>query len=82
MSTSGPPIASCPHCGTILLWTPEALVHPMPGERQHIRALLGPSWFAHAATPFDGRFHQCLGSMRQAILSRARGEPTPQRRPA
>ncbi|MDR3638437.1 MAG: hypothetical protein P4L84_31830 [Isosphaeraceae bacterium] len=73
MPATRPPIASCPHCGTILLWTQEGLVHPMPGERERIRSTLGMSWFAHATTPFDGRFHHCLGSVRQSVLWGSRG---------
>jgi hypothetical protein len=67
MAGTGSPLASCAHCRAILLWTPEGLVHPMPGEREPIRARLGTSWFAHASTPFDGRFHQCLGTARDRV---------------
>jgi len=74
MHATRPPMASCPHCGAILLWTPEGLVHPMPGERERIRAVLGSQWFHHAWTPFDGRFHQCVGSVRQTVLRGERAE--------
>jgi serine/threonine-protein kinase len=74
MPNSQPPMGSCPHCGAIVLWTREGLVHPMPGERERIRGWLGSSWFAHAATPFDGRFHQCLGSVRQAVAAKHQRE--------
>lgn len=74
-----PAVASCRHCGAILFWTREGLVHPMPGEREPIRTMLGTDWTHHARSPFDGRFHQCLGTIRQSVLRRSR-EPVVRRR--
>src|SRR5262245_48262344 len=59
-----PTIASCPHCGAILLRTPRVLVHPMSGERDKIQRTLGRFWFVHAHTRFDGRIHRCPGRER------------------
>src|SRR5690348_11857228 len=59
MPSELPTIASCPHCGLLLLRTPRALVHPMAGERDRIRRALGKFWFEHARVRYDGRFHRC-----------------------
>lgn len=61
MPAERPTIASCPHCRAILLRTPRALIHPMGSEREEIERALGPFWFEHSTTRFDGRFHRCLG---------------------
>lgn len=74
-----PALAACVHCGAILFWTREGLVHPMPGEREPIRSLLGGQWIRHSATPFDGRFHRCVGTARQGPANRAREDRVPRR---
>lgn len=72
-----PALAACVHCGAILFWTREGMVHPMPGERERIRGLLGGQWNRHATTTFDGRFHRCLGSVRQRVANRPRDDRVP-----
>src|SRR5262249_19126897 len=62
-------IASCPHCGAILLRTPRVLVHPMSGERDRIQRTLGRFWFIHAHTRFDGRIHRCPGRERAELAA-------------
>ena len=74
-----PALASCMHCGAILFWTREGMVHPMPGERAPIRDLLGGQWNRHAATAFDGRFHRCAVNARQGALNREREDRVPWR---
>src|SRR5439155_21061257 len=64
-----PTIASCPHCGTILLRTPRVLVHPMSGERERIRRALGGFWVENSRTRFDGRLHRCSGRERAAAMA-------------
>lgn len=61
MSTAQPTIAACPNCGMILLRTAGGLVHPIPGEQEKIRRILGNYWFEHSRIRFDGRFHGCPG---------------------
>ncbi len=49
MPSEHPNIAACPQCGTILVWTPRVLVHPLSEERGAIRRALGAYWSHHAA---------------------------------
>lgn len=61
MPVERPTIASCPKCRAILLRTERALIHPLGSEREELERALGPHWFEHSTTRFDGRFHRCLG---------------------
>jgi hypothetical protein len=72
MSAAQPTIAACPYCGMILLRTAGGLVHPMPGEEEKIRRLLGNDWFEHSRMRFDGRFHRCPGGAKLGLEAETR----------
>lgn len=72
MSAAQPTIAACPYCGMILLRTAGGPVHPVPGEQEAIRRILGNYWFEHSRMWFDGRFHRCPGGVKPGLEAEPR----------
>jgi Protein kinase domain len=67
MSAEQPTIAACPYCGMILLRTAGGPVHPMPGEQEAIRSILGNYWFEHSRMRSDGRSHGSTGGVKSGL---------------